>query len=297
MDTFSSTQLNKPAFGTSNFAVSPVASPGYIDATAEETCPAESVPMSERRAADDASDAPSAANLEVMDQLKALAQNVTQGNRAPRLQNNKSEGASVGNPGESQATEPPISVLPRPTGFESNPVISDRPKFGNPILTLVGFVVAALVGAGSSFAWQAHVRSSDGATAAATAPVIAAPTIPPYMGKQLEALAQDISSLRRGVEELAAKQQQLAAAQQQLDQLAARQQQLAAKQEQVGQSIVKLQTLEQARQRTPAPVQHRTAAVPPRPYVPPPPVEPAMQPPPPPRTASHPIPPLPVPSQ
>ena len=59
----------------------------YIDATAEETCPAESVPMSEpdtgpQRAAGEATEAPSAASLEVMDQLKALAHNVTQGNRA-----------------------------------------------------------------------------------------------------------------------------------------------------------------------------------------------------------------------
>ena len=40
-------QSNKPTFGTSDFAVSPVDTREYIDATAEETCPAESVPMSE----------------------------------------------------------------------------------------------------------------------------------------------------------------------------------------------------------------------------------------------------------
>ena len=87
MDTSPGSQLNKPTFGTSDFAVSAVDSREYIDATAEETCPAEFVPMPKpdtgpQRAADEATEAPSAASLEVMDQLKALAHNVTQGNRA-----------------------------------------------------------------------------------------------------------------------------------------------------------------------------------------------------------------------
>ena len=294
MDTSPSVQPSKPTFGTSDFAVSTVESSEYIDATAEETCPAASVPMSEpdkgpQRAACEAAEAPSAASLEVMDQLKALAQNVTQGDRASSVQSNMSEGAGASDPGgSSQATEPSISVFPRPTGFENDQVINDRPKFGNQVLTLAGFAVAALIGAGSTFAWQAHLKSND--VAAPPGPVAAAPAISPDVSKQLEALAQGISS------ELAVKQQQLAAAQQQLEQLAAKQQQLAAKQEQVGQSIAKLQALEQARQRTPAPVQSRAAPVPPRPSVPPPPVEPTMQPPSPPRTAEHPIPPLPVPS-
>jgi Skp family chaperone for outer membrane proteins len=296
MDTSPSAQSNKPPFGTSEFAVSLVESSEYIDATAEETCPAASVPMSEpQRATGEATEAPSAASLEVMDQLKALAQNVTQGDRASSaqsdaspVQSNMSEGEGAGDPGGSQAAEPTISVFPRPTGFENSQIINDRPKFGNQVLTLAGFVVAALIGAGSTFAWQAHLRSNDVATTAAPAPVAAAPAISPDVSKQLEALAQGISS------ELAAKQQQLAAAQQQLEQLAAKQQQLAAKQEQVGQSIAKLQALEQARQRTPAPVQSRAASVPPRPSVAPP-VEPTTQPPIPPRTEAHPIPPLPVP--
>lgn len=296
MDTSLSAQPNKPTFGTSDFAVSPVESPGYIDVTAEETCPAESV--------GEPAEAPSAASLEVMDQLKALAQNVTQGSRtsldqsdASSLQSSTRADTGTVHPGEPPATEPSISVLPRPTGFENNQGIHDRPKSSSRVLTLAGLVAAALIGAGGTFAWQTHLTSSDAATAAAPAPIAPAPVVAPYVGRQLEDLAEDISSLHHRMEELAAKQQQLAAAQQQLDQLAAKQQQLAARQEQVGQSIVKLQTVEQARQRTPAPVQHRTAAVPPRPYVPPPPVEPTMQPPPPPRTASHPIPPLPVPSQ
>jgi hypothetical protein len=297
MDTSPSAQSNKPPFGTSEFAVSPVESSEYIDATAEETCPAESILTSEpQRAAGEATEAPSAASLEVMDQLKALAQNVTQGDRASSAQSNAShvqsdmsEDAGAGDPGGSQAMEPSISVFPRPTGFENNPVINDRPKFGNQVLTLAGFAVAALIGAGSTFAWQAHLRSNDGAMTAPPAPVAAATAISADVSKQLEALAQGISS------ELAVKQQQLAAAQQQLEQLAAKQQQLAAKQEQVGQSIAKLQALEQARQRTPAPVQSRAASVPPRPSVAPPPVEPTTQPPIPPRTEAHPIPPLPVP--
>jgi len=298
MDTSLRAQPNKPTFGTSEFSVSPVESPEYIDATAEETCPAESVPMPEP----EATEAPSAASLEVMDQLKALAHNVTQGNRASPgqddaspVQSSMSDGADSGDPGEPQALEPSISVFPRPTGFENNQIINDRPKSGSRVLILAGFVVAAVIGAGGTFAWQAHLTSSDVATAAAPAPVAPAPVVAPYVGRQLEELAEDISALHRRMQELVAKQEQLAAAQQQLDQLAAKQQQLAAKQEQVGQSIAKLQALEQARQRTPAPVQSRAAPVPPRPSVPPPPPEPALQPPPPPRTASHPIPPLPVP--
>jgi hypothetical protein len=306
MDTSLSEQQNKPTFGTSDFAVSPAASPDYIDVSAEETCPAESVPMPEQRTADEAAEAPSAASVEVMDQLKALAQNVTQGNRtsfdqdeASSVQSDKSEEAGAGDPRGSPATEPSISVFPRPTGFESNPVINDRPKSASRALILAGFAAATLIGAGGTFAWQAHLKSNDVAAAVAPASVPPAPVVAPYVGRQLEELAEDISSLHHRMEELAAKQQQLAAAQQQLDQLAARQQQLTAKQEQAGQSIAKLQALEQARQKTPAPVQTRAAPLPPRPYVlPPPSVEPAMQPPPPPpRTASHPIPPLPIPSQ
>jgi len=307
MDTSLSAQPNKPAFGTSDFAVSTADSREYIDTTAEETCPAESVPMPEpdtgpQRASDETMQAPSAATLEVMDQPKALAHNVTQSDRASPgqddaspVQSDMSEDADVSEPGEPQVPEPSISVFPRPTGFESNQPISDRPKLGNKVLTFAGFALAALIGAGSTIAWQTHLKSNDEATAAAPAPVAPAPVVAPYVGRQLEELADDISSLHHRMEELAAKQQQLTAAQQQLDQLAAKQQQLAAKQEQVGQNISKLQALEQARQRAPAPVQTRVAPVSPRSYVPSPSPEPAMQPPPPPRTASHPIPPLPIP--
>jgi hypothetical protein len=297
MTIFLSDQPNKTVFGTSDFAVSPLKPPEYIDASAEETCPTESVPTPEQRAADEPAKLPAAANLEVMDQLKALAQSVTQNNRASFDESSTSSLQSNGSddPGDAPAPEPPISVLPRPTGFESTQVINDRPKSGNRLLALTGFVLAAMIGAGSSFAWQAHLKSSELAKAPAPAPVAPAPIIAPYLGRQLEDLAQDIGSVRHGMEELAAKQQQLSAAQKQLDQLAAKQQQLTAKQEQVGQSIAKLQAMEQARQRTPAPAQTRATSVPPRHYIPPPPVEPTAPPPSPPQTASHPTPPLPVP--
>lgn len=300
MDTSLSAQPNKPTFGTSEFSGSPVESPEYIDAAAEETCPAASAPTSEmdkipQRVAGEPTEAPSVASLEVMDQLKALAQDVTQSNQASSVQSNMSGDADASDPSGSKAAEPSISVFPRPTDFEDNQVINDRPKFGK-VLILAGFVAAAVIGAGGTFAWQAHLTSNDVATAAAPAPVAPAPVVAPYVGRQLEELAEDISSLHRRMKELTAKQEQLVAAQQQLEQLAAKQQQLAAKQEQVGQSVAKLQALEQARQRTPAPVQSRAAPVPPRPSVPPPPIEPTTQPPLPPRTAAHPIPPLPVPS-
>ena len=73
--------------------------------------------------------------------------------------------------------------------------------------TLAGFAAAALIGVGSTFAWQAHLKSNDVAMTAVPAPVAAATAISPDVSKQLEALAQGISS------ELAVKQQQLVAAQ------------------------------------------------------------------------------------
>jgi len=299
-----SEQQNKPTFGTSDFAVSPADSPAYIDAAAEETCPAESAPVpAPQPAATEITEAPSAATLEVMDQLKALAHNVTQAGHDSAIQNDasllrqddKSEDEPASDAGESQATEPSINVFPRPTGFASNQVANDRPKRGR-VFTLAGLAAAVLLGAGGAFAWQAHLKSIDVATAAAPPPVPPAPIIAPYLGRQLEELSDDIGSIRRDMEALAAKQRQLTDAQKQLDQLAAKQQQLAAKQEQVNQSIAKLHALEQARQKAPPPVQTRAAPVPPRPYTPPPPIdEPAMLPPPPPRTAAHPIPPAPIP--
>jgi hypothetical protein len=297
MDTSLSAPPTKPAFGTSDFAGAPDEAREYIDATAEETCPAESAPIPEQHAANEAADTPSAASLEVMDQLKALAQNVTQSGRDPFDQSdpssNETEEADAGAPGGSPTVEPSISVLPRPTGFENNQLAPDRPKSGSRVLVLAGLLGAAVIGAGGTFAWQTQLKSNDVAKAVAPAPAAPAPVVAPYVGRQLEDLAQDISALHHRMDELAAEQRRLIALQQQFEQLAVKQQTLATKQDQVGQNISKLQALEQARQRAPAPVQTRAAPVPLRPYVPPPP-EPAM-PPPPPRTASHPIPPMPVP--
>jgi hypothetical protein len=236
-------------------------------------------------------------------------------------------GLSVG----SQTMEPSICVTPRPSAFGSDPFASDRRSIGQQAgLTLVGLLTAALIGVGGTFAWQSyHVRtmtpsnaadqqrsalavqvsapgaapSQPGPVAQATPPA-AAPEAAPELAKQLESMVQDLTLVRRGVEQLAAKQEQLAAAQQQLEQLVAKQQQLAARQDQMAQSIAKLQTREQnIRQRITAPPASR-AVLPPPPslsrVVPPPsrtPPEPATQlsSAPAPRPEPHPLPPLPIP--
>jgi hypothetical protein len=135
----------------------------------------------------------------------------------------------------------------------------------------------------------APIPQSVPVTQTATAPV--APATSPELVKQLEAMTQDLASVRRGVEELAAKQEHLAAAQQQLEQLAAKQEQLAAKQEQMAKDIANLQALKQnVRLKMSPPPQSRAAPIPPR--IPP---EPAAQLSSVPRSAPHPVPPLPVP--
>lgn len=235
--------------------------------------------------------------------------------------------------------EPTITVSPRPAGFEDNPFLSDKARSRGGAKTIVaGFVMAALVGGVIAFAWPSGsipvarapapsmVVSTVPSTAAtvaqaepippAAAPVPAAApanTAPakagsnsapsPDLVKQLDAITQDLASVRRGVEELTAKQQQIAAAQQKLEQLAAKQEQLAAKQDQMAQSVAKLQSLEQVtRQKTSPAAPHRAASVPPppppsravsiQPRVPP---EQAAQLPPPARPTLHPVPPMPVP--
>jgi chemotaxis protein histidine kinase CheA len=187
--------------------------------------------------------------------------------------------------------------------------------------------MAALIGLGVAFAWQSHsvwtmkppndpdiaavppdpaparqASTSDAVirqsapvtqTAAATAmPAAAAPASSPELAKQLEAMTQDLISVRRGIEQLAAKQEQLAAAQKQLEQLAAKQEQLAAKQDQMAQNIAKLQTVvPNARPRLSPlrspPPQSRAAPLPSP--------APAAQLSSVPRSALHPVPPLPVP--
>jgi len=281
-------QPGRPTFGTSAFARSPEESTAYVDATAEETCPAPEPDNTAKRSAD-----ATAASPEVMDQLKALAQNVTRSQRALPERRSMSDDTNVGARGAAPAAEPSIRVLPRPAGFQDTLAGDRASSFGRRARTFAGIAAAALIGAGGTLAWKAHVKPGDVAIPARP-PAPAAPAISPDLVKQLDALAQDIGSVRRGIDELSAKRGQLAALQQQLEQLKATQQQLAAKQDQVGQSLAKLQALEQARQRAPAPVARATPV--PRPSTPPPtPVEPAPPPPLPPRTASHPVPPLPIP--
>ena len=225
-----------------------------------------------------------------------------------------------------EAVEPSIQVPPRVSDFDSltaHGPSKGRRKAG----ALASLSVAALMGLGATYAWQSHrfaalTSPNDGSASNAPAapaaqavasrgvvsgapspqsstPVAqpAAAPVAPEVAKQLEAMAQDLILVRRGVEQLASKQEQLAAAQQQLEQLAAKQGQLAAKQDQLAQSIAKLQPREQSvRPKMLSPTQSRAASIPPRTFS-----EPVVPPPPPPpapvarSSESHPTPPLPVP--
>ncbi len=298
-------------------------SPQLIDMAAEETCPAVQMPAQDGTPLApviQTSEAPSATTFELMNKLEALASDLAVKERVSSDQctGNVHEGSKLS--GGLQAVEPSIRVSPSPTGFESDQFASDRLTTGRRrVLALAS--LAALIGLGVMFAWNSHgistmkqpnnvdaaaeqrssapvgqVSTSDAAlpqsipvTQTATAPV--APTTSPELGKQLEAMTQDLVSLRRGVEELAAKQEHLAAAQQQLEQLAAKQEQLAAKQEQMAQNIAKLQALGQnTKLKMSSPLQPRTVPIPPR--APP---QPAAQLSSVPRLTPHPVPPLPVP--
>ena len=292
--------------------VSTTISPQLIDVTAEETCPAE---MSAHDGAPQLAPAipteqvPSATTFELMNKLEALASDLAVKGRA-------SSDQCTGNIHEEsklssglQAVEPSIRVSPRPTGFEIDQFASDRPSTSRrTVLTLASFFVAALIGLGVIFAWHSHgvwtmkqpndvdvaaeqrgstpagqVSTSDAALPQSV-PVTQTATTSPELMKQLEAMMQDLASVRRGVEELAVKQEHFAAAQQQLEQLAA-------KQEQMAQNIAKLQALGQnARLKMSPPPQPRAVPIPPR--APP---EPAAQLSSVPRSAPHPVPPLPVP--
>jgi hypothetical protein len=306
--------------------VSTTISPRLIDVTAEETCPA--VQMSAQDGAPQlapaiqTAQAPSATTFELMSKLEALASDlaVKGCGSSDQCTGNVHEESKVSS--GLQAVEPSIRVSPRPTGFESDQFASDRPSTSRrTVLALASFFMAAVIGLGVMFAWHSHgvwtmqqpndvdvaaeqqgsapagqLSTSDAAppqsvlvTQTATAPV--APATSPELMKQLEAMTQDLASVRRGVEELAAKQEHLAAAQQQLEQLAAKQEQLSAKQEQLAQNIAKLQALGQnARLKMSPPPQPRAVPIPPR--APP---EPAAQLSSVPRSAPHPVPPLPVP--
>ena len=291
-------------------------SPQLIDVTAEETCPA--VQMSARDGAPqlasaiETARAPSATTFELMSKLESLASDldIKGCDSSDQCPGNVHERSQLSN--GLQTVESSIRVSPRPTGFESDQFASDRPSTSRrTVLALASFFIAALIGLGVMFAWHSHgvwtvkqandvdvaaaerdsapagqVSTSDAAlpksvpvTQTATAPV--APVTPPELVKQLDAMTQDLASMRRGVEELAAKQEHLAAVQQQLEQLAA-------KQEQMAQNIAKLALGQNARLKIPP--QPRAVPIPPR--APP---EPAAQLSSGPRSAAHPVPPLPVP--
>jgi hypothetical protein len=226
-----------------------------------------------------------------------------------------------------EAVEPSIHVPPRVSDFDSLTAHGSS-KGRRTAVALASLSVAALMGLGATYAWQSHrlaaltspndgsasnapaapaaqAVASQGVVSGAPSPQSSTPAAQPAAGpvapevaKQLEAMAQDLILVRRGVEQLAAKQEQLAAAQQQLEQLAAKQGQLAAKQDQLAQSIAKLQPREQSvrpKMSSPPP-QSRAASIPPRTFS-----EPVVPPPPPPpapaarSSESHPTPPLPVP--
>ena len=269
--------------------------------------------------------APSATTFELMSKLEALASDLAVKERASSETRIGTVHEEPKLSGELRAVEPSISVSPRPAGFESDQFASDKPSTRRrTVRTLAGCFTAALIGLGVAFAWQSHsvwttkppndpdiaavppdpvparqvpksdvaLQQSGPVTQTATAPAVpaatSAPASSPELVKQLEAMTQDLISVRRSLEKLTA-------AQKQLEQLAAKQEQLAAKQDQMAQNIAKLQATEQSVRPKrsavrPPPPQSRAASVPP-----PAPPEPAAQLSSVPRSALHPVPPLPIP--
>jgi hypothetical protein len=298
--------------------------PQCVDATAEETCPAPTVQMTAQDGAPQLAPAiptaraPSATAFELMTQLEALASDLAVKGRASSGQFTRNFHERSDGPDGLQAEGPSIRVSPRPTGFESHQFATDRPSASRRI-GLASFSLAAVIGIGVTFAWHfygawpmkqsvvaiAEPRSpasagpasisdtaqSQSAPGAQTATAPSIPAMSPELVKQLETITQDLATVRRGVEELAAQQSYIATAQQQLEQLVAKQEQLAAKQERMAQNIAKLQVLGQnARSRISLPPQPRAV-----PIVPRAPVEPAPQLSSVPHPASHPVPPVSVP--
>ena len=269
--------------------------------------------------------APSATTFELMSKLEALASDLAVKERASSETRIGTVHEEPKLSGELRAVEPSISVSPRPAGFESDQFASDKPSTRRrTVRTLAGCFTAALIELGVAFAWQSHsvwtatppndpdiaavppdpiparqvpksdvaLQQSGPVTQTATAPAVpaatSAPASSPELVKQLEAMTQDLISVRRSLETLTA-------AQKQLEQLAAKQEQLAAKQDQMAQNIAKLQATEQSIRPKrsavrPPPPQARAASVPP-----PAPPEPAAQLSSVPRSALHPVPPLPIP--
>ena len=299
-------------------------SPQPVDVSAEESCPAPTLETSARSEAPPTAPdnhppkVPSAKTTELIDQLDELASDLAARGRPSADEVIKTPQEEPELFVELQVAESSIRVPPR-ADFEGNPFVSGRlPMRRRTIVTLAGVCLAALTGAG--IAWQSNLfwptASTTGVDASpkvAAAPASAAPAsiapaktppvaqaaatpVPPptpELAKQLETIAQDLTVVRRSVEQLAAKQEELAAAQQQLEQLAAKQTQLTAKQEQLAQNLAKLQGTEPSvKPKTTTPPQSRAAAVPPPPRTSP---EPAVQLPAAPRQPSHPVPPLPIP--
>jgi chemotaxis protein histidine kinase CheA len=319
-------RLGGPLQDSDGWFAAAAMSPQPVDVSAEESCPAPSFETSARNESPPPApdihppQVPSAKTSELIDQLDELASDLAARGRPSSDEVIKAAQKEPELSVESQVAEPSIRVPPR-ADFEGNPIVSGRlPMRRRTIATLAGVCLAALTGAG--IAWQSNLvwptASTTGAdvatpkvTAAApasgasasiapaqTAPVAQAAATPappptPELVKQLETIAQDLTVVRRSVEQLAAKQEELAAAQQQLEQLAAKQTQLAAKQEQLAQNLAKLQATEPSvKPKTTPPPQSRAAAVPPPPRTSP---EPAVQLPTAPRQPSHPVPPLPIP--
>jgi hypothetical protein len=234
------------------------------DVAVEQMRPASATHVSEPEPRTQTSPAPSAKSFKLMTHLDALARDfaVASGRNSFNQGIGKpQEGANFSV--ESEKVEPSLRVSSRPAGSTSDPSTSHKLSIGRvTVLALASFFVAALIGLGATLAWQYnHAAESTGSTPAARvsspdtalrqAAITPAATKPsasatsPELVQQLQAIAQDLTVLRREVEKLAAEQDHLAAMQQQLDQLGAAQQQFAIKQEQVAQNIAKLQAVEQ----------------------------------------------------
>lgn len=168
--------------------------------------------------------------------------------------------------------------------------------FGRRIFVSAAVAIVAGLGLGATWAWRSQLAVSlgRGHLQAAATSVNSLATQPPKplaqiapaiqstpalksgeslseVVQKLNGIAQDLTSLRRGLEEVAAKQEHFTSEQGQIEKvlaaqgrLAAEQEQLAAKTDQMLQNIAKLKTSEQAKHKTPIPVaaplnnQHRS---------------------------------------
>jgi hypothetical protein len=112
---------------------------------------------------------------------------------------------------------------PRSSSLKDDRVASDRPSVGRRVFrTLTKFLIAVLIGVGGTVAWQSHGDAAR-EMVVARAPTLAwllsvstttksaavAATSPDPV-QQLEPLALNLDTVRRSVEQLAAKQEQMA---------------------------------------------------------------------------------------